>query len=266
MKDVKIVFVDLDGTLRDSEGNISERSVKIMKKLKDIGIYVVFTTGRNVDYTVKLAKQFNPSSYVITSNGAEVYNYLNNRIVFKNPIMYKDLEYLDTLIEKYNVYFLTNSFDKRYTNRDFDNIGKNIISKLTDYDGEINQIVVQSFDKDILNKFKEEIDNYPTLKVINRSNPNLDDNLLSYLDIVNSDCSKGNAIKELCEFLNIKLENTMAIGDSINDKDMLEVCTYKVAMGNASDEIKNLSNYITVSNDQDGVSVVLERLYNELIK
>ena len=107
MKDVKIVFVDLDGTLRDSEGNISERSVKIMKKLKDIGIYVVFTTGRNVDYTVKLAKQFNPSSYVITSNGAEVYNYLNNRIVFKNPIMYKDLEYLDTLIEKYNVYFLT---------------------------------------------------------------------------------------------------------------------------------------------------------------
>ena len=75
MKDVKIIFIDLDGTLKDSNQKISIRNKKIFEKLADKGVKVVFTTGRSLQYTMSLSKQFETSSYIISSNGAEIYNY-----------------------------------------------------------------------------------------------------------------------------------------------------------------------------------------------
>ena len=266
MKNVKIVFVDLDGTLRDSTGKISNRAKKIIKRLRDIGITVVFVTGRPVPYTVKLAKQFDPSSFIVCSNGAEVYNYISKRIIYKSTIMNNDILFLNDLIDRYHLYFMVNTIDKIYTNKDFDNIGKKYVKSLTDIDADIDQIVVQSYKIDDLKLFRRDLGENTNLKIINKPK-NIDDSgVLLYYDVVNSDVSKGNAIRELCAFLNIPLDRTMGIGDSMNDLEMLEVCSYKVAMGNASEEIKNISNYETLSNDEDGVSVILERLYEELTK
>ena len=268
MKNIKIVFVDLDGTLRDSNGKISTRAKRIIKKLKDIGINVVFITGRPVPYTVKLAKQFDPSSFIICSNGAEVFNYLSKRIIYKSTIMNNDILFLNDLIDRYHLYFLVNTIDKVYTNKDFDSMGKRYVKTLTDIDADINQIVVQSNKIDDLKLFRRDLEENPNLRIINKSQ-NINENdteRLLYYDVVNADVSKGSAIRELCAFLNIPLDRTMGIGDSMNDLEMLEVCTYKVAMGNASEEIKKISNYETLSNDEDGVSLVLERLYEELTK
>ena len=74
MKSTKIVFVDLDGTLKNNNQKISIRNKEIIEKLFDIGILVVFTTGRQLNYTISLSKQFSASNYVISSNGAEIYN------------------------------------------------------------------------------------------------------------------------------------------------------------------------------------------------
>ncbi len=268
MKNIKIVFVDLDGTLRDSNGKISIRAKKIIKKLRDLGITIVFITGRPIPYTVKLAKQFDPSSFVVCSNGAEVFNYLSKRIIYKSTIMNNDILFLNDLIDRYHLYFVANTIDKVYTNKDFDNIGKKQVKSLTDIDADIDQIVVQSNKIDDLKLFRRDLAENENLKIINKSQ-NIDESdkdRLLYYDVVNADVSKGSAIRELCAFLNIPLDRTMGIGDSMNDLEMLEVCSYKVAMGNAIDEIKKISNYETLSNDEDGVSLVLERLYEELTK
>lgn len=266
MKNIKIVFVDLDGTLRDSKGKISIRAKKIIKKLKDIGINVVFITGRPVPYTVKLAKQFDPSSFVVCSNGAEVFNYLSKRIIYKSTIMNSDILFLNNLIDRYHLYFLANTIDKVYTNREFDSIGKKYVKSLTDIDADINQIVIESFKIEDMKLFRRDLEENANFKIINKSKNVDDSERILYYDLVNNDVSKGSAIRELCAFLNIPLDRTMGIGDSMNDLEMLEVCSYKVAMGNAIEEIKNISNYETLSNDEDGVSVVLERLYEELTK
>lgn len=266
MKNIKIVFVDLDGTLRDSNGKISTRAKKIIKKLKDIGINVVFITGRPVPYTIKLAKQFDPSSYIVCSNGAEVFNYLSKRVIYKSTIMNNDILFLNDLIDRYHLYFLANTIDKVYTNREFDSIGKKYVMNLTDIDADIDQIVVESFKIDDLKLFRRDLGENTNLKIINKPKTIDDSGRLLYYDVVNTDVSKGSAIRELCAFLNIPLDRTMGIGDSMNDLEMLEVCSYKVAMGNASDDVKKISNYETLSNDEDGVSVVLERLYEELTK
>ena len=75
MKDVKIIFIDLDGTLKDSNQRISINNKKIFEKLADKGVRVVFATGRSLKYSMSLSKQFSASSYIISSNGAEIYNY-----------------------------------------------------------------------------------------------------------------------------------------------------------------------------------------------
>ena len=87
-----------------------------------------------------------------------------------------------------------------------------------------------------------------------------------FYDVTNSDVSKGNAITRLCEHLKIDMSKTMAIGDSGNDIEMFNVCKYKVAMANAEKDLKDIANIETLSNNQDGVSIVLERLYDEIIK
>ena len=81
-----------------------------------------------------------------------------------------------------------------------------------------------------------------------------------WFSIVNSNCSKGNAIKILIKYLNLPIENTIAIGNDKNDISMFEVVGLSVAVANASEDIKNKVDYITLSNDEDGVALFLESL------
>ena len=267
MKEVKIVFIDLDGTIKNDNGKITDRDSKIIEKLKSIGLYIIFITGRNVDYTKRLAKQYNPSSYIICSNGAEIYNFKNDNIIYKSSISKENMEYLDNLINKYNLVYLTNSFNnRRYTNRKTGNIGKKVKDKLSSIDEEIDQVVVQSFNIEDLKLFRKDISENQNLRIVNKSkNLEVKDKPLFY-DIVNAEVSKGEAVKILCDYLKINIEKTMCIGDSINDLDMFEVCNYKVAMNNADEKLKEIADYITLSNNEDGVGLVLERLYEELTK
>lgn len=82
--------------------------------------------------------------------------------------------------------------------------------------------------------------------------------------IANIDSNKGNAVKKLLEILNIKKEETIAIGDDINDLSMFEQVGYKVAVDNAIDIVKENADEITLSNDEEGVAVFLDKILEKL--
>ena len=168
MKDVKIVFIDLDGTLTNHDGKITDRAFKIIEKLKKIGIYIVFTTGRSIPYTINIAKHYNPSGYMITSNGAEIYNYVNDNLIYASSIKEENLAFLDNLVTKYNLIFTANSKDYRYTNKLNDNLGKKLVEKLTDIDNEVNQIVIQSTNIDDMKYFRRDLNENAELKITNK--------------------------------------------------------------------------------------------------
>ena len=81
-----------------------------------------------------------------------------------------------------------------------------------------------------------------------------------WFSVANSNCSKGNALRILSKYLNIPIEDTIAIGNDKNDISMFEVAGLSVAVANASDNIKNKVDHVTLSNDEDGVAVFLETL------
>ena len=89
------------------------------------------------------------------------------------------------------------------------------------------------------------------------------DNSTIYFDIANIDSNKGNAVNKLLKILNIKKDETIAIGDDNNDLSMFEEVGYKVAVDNAIDIVKEKADEITLSNDEDGVAVFLEKLMEE---
>lgn len=94
------------------------------------------------------------------------------------------------------------------------------------------------------------------LKVINKSLDYLNEikNGHYFFDIVNKNVNKGNAITDLLKILKINKKNSLCFGDSINDIEMFKSVGTSVAMGNSIEEIKNTANYITDTNDNDGIS------------
>lgn len=75
--------------------------------------------------------------------------------------------------------------------------------------------------------------------------------------------TKGSGLRELCEFLNIDLAETVAVGDAHNDIEILQVAGVGVAMGNSIDEIKKIADFVTLDNDNDGVAAAVDKLFKE---
>ena len=109
MNKTKIVFVDLDGTLAKEGRNIDISNKRVIEKLAKIGIPVVMITGRSLFYSESLCKQFSLSNYLIASNGADIYNYVSKNIIYRNIISRKDIEKMDELVKKYDLFFTANS-------------------------------------------------------------------------------------------------------------------------------------------------------------
>lgn len=261
MDNVKIVFTDLDSTLTKEKGKVDIINKRIFEKLDSIGIPVVLNTGRSLSYTIPICKQYNASKYLIASNGAEVYNYLTKKVIYRSVISKENLKFLDQLIEKYDLFFVANGIERRYTNK-MDEIGFIYSNYLSNLQEDLAQVVIESYDLEKMKLFRKDLMENKELKIGNKTKHIVPEKLL-YYDIVNCDVSKGNALKILCDYLSIDSKKSMAIGDSINDIEMLECAGYKVAVANACDELKKIADVVTLSNKQNGVYTILSELYSK---
>lgn len=128
-----------------------------------------------------------------------------------------------------------------------------------------SQIIhVHFFDKDV-EKMKRVLEDVRKIEGIKIGNNDLFYNQVNYYIFVSSSSSnKGQGIAELCKKINIELKDTIAIGDDFNDLDMFKVVGHSVAMENASKNIKKVVDEITLSNDEDGVAIFLDKLLKEI--
>lgn len=265
MKRIKIVFIDLDSTLTKKPGIIDSRYKMIFSRLNNIGIPIVINTGRPLPYVIPICKQFCTSNYIIASNGAEIYNYAAKKEIFRSIINSDNIEKLDALIKKYDLSFMTSGKEKRYTNKKENNIGFNICSSLKEIDDEISQVVLESYNIENMKLLRKDIEEQTELQIANKTK-HIEENKLLYYDIVNKGIDKGTALETLCNYLDIDINRAMAIGDSDNDIPMLKKAGYKVAVANASDNLKAEANMITLSNKQNGVATILNELYTQVNK
>lgn len=261
MKKYDIIFIDIDGTLRDSNGKISKITKEKIKEIQNHGIKVVLCTGRSCSYAKKVAQEVGSSEYLISSNGSEVINMVTKEVIFNQKIKEEYLKDIFNYCKNNNINLLLNTIDNDYqTINESDN--RIYINDISEVKEEVNQIVITSKNHErmviIPPMFKEK---YPELN-LNSSSKELKTGKKPpkdyYHDFNSINVSKARGVSELLDYLSIPKERSISIGDSDNDLTMCELTGYCVAMGNAIDELKNIADTITSKNDDNGVANFIE--------
>lgn len=270
MSKYKIVFVDIDDTLNPSNGKVSAYTKEIIKKVRAKGIKVVVNTGRSAKYAIEKSIEGGLSEYIISSNGAEVYDYHDRQEIFTKPINKEDIIAIYNYCKTHDMTLILNSLEKRFINiKDykynnepaiyFEDINEILATN------PINQLVILSsnFDRMLVlpNLFKEK---FPSLKVIHSSIGLIEEkrekNKEYYHDLVLENTAKSTGIVELLEYLKIDSEEAIAIGNGYDDICMCDVVGTSVAVANATNLLKERATYITDSSANDGVAKILEKL------
>ena len=259
---IKIVFFDIDGTLTNSNKVMSGNTISTLNKLIEKNIFIVLCSGRANSYIKQYLKLINKSKYSISNNGALIYDNELNKIIISHTLYSKDLEYLWNYSNETKSSFIINTINNKYSNNFVKNKkDKIIVDKLSNVKEDKVQLVISNDDINIMKELEMYINNKTNLKVINKSFDYLNEIKDGYyfFDVVNKNVSKGNAINDLLKVLNINKKNSLCFGDSINDIDMFKSVGISVAMANAIEDLKNIADYITDTNDEDGISKFFDK-------
>ena len=268
MPKYKIVFIDIDGTLYNSKSKITKFTKDIITKLSKKGVLVVLTSGRNSYQVRAISQSVNASNYIIASNGAEVYDYLNDIDIYQSNIDYLTVEKIYQYCQEHNLKLYLNTKYKRLVNQRDSGFPENTyVSSLEEIKGNIiSQIVVQSSNFNRMLVLKDLFHTkYPILKNANSSSQlrNLQHqaNDVFFRDFILENTSKSSGIVKLLEYLKISAEEAISLGDSYNDISMFELTGLSIAMGNAIPEIQKQADRVTLSNNQDGVAYALKNIF-----
>lgn len=286
----KLVAIDLDGTLLNSYGEVSNENKQAIKNAINKGVEVVLSSGRIGDSVESIAHDLSANNYYISGNGSMLYNMQEDKIEYENFIEKEKMLKLIKICEensiyysiytenmvitkslKYNVAFYNyenskKAFDKR-TNINIvqniyeyvENLKNNKFLKITICDD--SEIIFSR----IIDKFKK-INNIDVLDVAHMSRKIIKEGTEEvpveyyYTEITNKNVDKWTAIEILIKKLNIKREEVIAIGDNMNDKLMIKNAGIGVAMGQANPKIKEIADFITQDNNNNGVANILNKL------
>lgn len=253
----KAVFFDIDGTLWDADNNIPESTKIAIKKLKKAGNYAFICSGRARGYIQ------NPELMALDFDG--VVAGCGTHIEWHGNTIYLH-EIDDTLakltLETVRKHDIRPIFEGRnhlyFDEEDFgsDLYGKKLIRELGDRwytikdhvgDWEFSKLSCDIQGKETKECF-EKLSPYYDFLVHNSM----------FVEMVPKGHSKASGIAKVCEYLKIDVFDTFAVGDSVNDLEMLKFAGTGIAMGNASDDAKQVADYVTASLNNDGIYKAME--------
>lgn len=261
----KLIVTDMDGTLLNSEKKVGQKNLDYILKAQEKGLKFVLASGRVEEAMLPIAKELQMDKYegyVLSYNGARIIDCKTNEIIYDRALTKKDIEYLYTLSNKFNIALVTYINKELFYNKEHKYV--DIEEKITGFKkrlykdtSEINTNKVGKCmfigDTEKTKKLLE----YITKKDSDKYFATLSDP--HFLEILHKDVSKGRSLKKLADILNIDIKDTIACGDSYNDIDMLEVAGLSVAAFNGVDDVKRISDYISVSNNDGVLADVIEK-------
>ncbi|MFC2052197.1 Cof-type HAD-IIB family hydrolase [Chloroflexota bacterium] len=264
----KLLVVDIDGTLLNKDGAISTEDKKALSRASDSGIQVSLSTGRVTQACSKILKQLSLDGYHMFFDGALVSNPETSEEVYCQPIgeelVRQIVEFAHLKEINVDLYSATRYFIERETwttdiRRNFFNLQPTVVD-LTDiwHQERIIKgtlVVFSAEEKAKADSFRSHFDNRLSFSLTNTpAYPGID-----FINVVDSEVSKGKAMEALASFLGISVTEVMAIGDGANDVSLLSKAGLAIAMGNASDELKAVADYVTLDVDHNGVAAAIER-------
>lgn len=225
----KAVFIDIDGTLRNSKKQLTQKTIDTVKKVTEKGVLVVLCSGRPRKYTEDVSRACHASRYIITSGGGDIYDYEEEKILYLRVMNKKALLELYEIAEKVDARYIMNVDAGRvvtkvkYPDQD---IKLTVPIKEFVYSHDVVQCVIEDSDFDKINSIIPDVEKIKSVEIKNRHKSLVNSSFTRegsiYCDVANVETSKGSGIVKLCEILNIDLKDTIGIGDDNNDMSMFE--------------------------------------------
>jgi len=261
----KLIAIDMDGTLLNDNKQISPGNFEAIQQASKNGVKVVLASGRPLIGFKRYLEELNlvsKENYAVAFNGALVQSSEGNEIISRTSLTLEDYKYLYNLSKKLKVNILASTENSvispketKYTRyeAEINHIPNDIIA-VDEVEGNTIIVKVMFVDEpkiieDIMAKIPEEVRMKYTIV---RSAP-------FYLEFLHKSVNKGSGVAALAEKLNIKQEEVICIGDAGNDIHMIKYAGLGVAMGNAFPEVKRVANFITKTNEQDGVAYIINK-------
>lgn len=275
MKDIKLVALDLDGTLFDNSSRISERNLTAIRSITDKGIHVVISTGRPFEGIPFDQIKGTGINYAITANGSGIYEISTGKCLYENAmdeelvtpilnfLLTRDI-HMDAFIggKGYTPVQCVETAQKLTVPSSIKNY---IITTRTRLDNILqfiheNQLKVQKMTLNFYPAADGTLIDRETVRKFLVSNPSITTVCGGYnnLEFTRADANKGVGLRKLAEILGVNPDDTMAIGDTENDLAIIEAAGIGVAMGNATDAVKARADYVTTTNTKDGVAAAIE--------
>lgn len=262
----KLMAVDIDGTLLNSRDIITEETKKAVRLGVENGLIFTISSGRSVQGVKKIVEELDVNIPLILYNGAMAMLGKSKEVLYRQNMSPEDTRTVVELGLKYGTTVIVWSDNTLYVNKLNDRVEK--YSELnqaepvliTDMDETVRKgaTKVLWYDEvETINRYEKEVGkflsdsiNYHTSKPI-------------FLEFVDKRATKALAMEKIGEHYGIKREEMIAVGDGFNDLSMIEYAGLGVAMGNAPDAIKEKADFITLSNDEDGVAHVIYKFFLE---
>ncbi len=260
---VELIAVDLDGTLLNSSKSVSYRTQRVIRALCSQGIKVILASARPPRAIAECYKLLGLGTPVVCYNGALIYNPPVREVIFHKPLESRlARSVVNTARSAYRGTVVSvEVLDHWYTDGVSSQYETEVSKQFApDVLGPIDNWLVQPVTKilllgpeDRITVIRERIlEKHRKRVAMTFSEKNL-------IQVMSAGVSKGRALKYICNRYGISLQKTMAIGDALNDYDMLEAAGISVAMADAPEQVKQISDYITTGNDEDGVAEAFEK-------
>ncbi len=264
----KILFTDLDDTLLDSRKQITSENRRAIRQAEERGHKIVLCTGRPLMGITSLIQELDlarPGSCAVAYNGGVIYDCYQKQIIYKKSIPIPHVKYIFQKSLQYDLFCQTYSDThllapcsspelEEYLAKSW--MPCHILPDLPEglVTAPAKVLVIGSQDSSRLDCYLRDMREWAKDKIsLFYSSP-------IYLEHVPLGISKGSAIRWLCQYFHIPLENTVAVGDQQNDIPMLQTAHIGAAMANATDECRAAADYITERDcDHSGLAEVIER-------
>lgn len=276
MRDLKVIVMDVDGTLTNNKKLITEKTKLALLKAQENGAILILASGRPVSGLMDIAKELKMNEnhgLLVSYNGSKVVDCETNKILFNETMTVEEGQAVLEHMKNFNVKPMIDKDDYMYVNDVFDNkINHNgKIINIIEYEARGGKFKL--CEKDDLAAFAT----YPLNKILTAGDPEyLKNNYKKmmepfkdklscmftsdfYFEFTAKGIDKAKALDSVLSPMGYKPENIIAFGDGHNDASMIKYAGIGVAMANAVDDLKNIADEVTLSNEDDGIAYTLHK-------
>ena len=285
----KLVAIDLDGTLLNSYGEISKENKEALCKALEKGVEIVLTSGRVISSIKNFSKEIGDMNYLISGNGSAVFDIKNNNIIYNQNLekekilkiikiceensfyysIYTEREIITKSLQYNNLFYQNENSNKLPEDKININITQNIYKYVEESkEDKFLKISICDEDKTVFNNIMRKLKQIKNIDVLDvahlsrkliKSGTEIIPIEYFYTEITNKNVNKWGAIEFLIQKLGIKREEVVAIGDNVNDIEMIKNAGLGIIMGNSAPYIKEIADVVVSDNNSNGVKEAIEK-------